>query len=207
MISSDVMEPACLRHTDLPGTSQLYADFSYRFEQVAGLYRHNPHDPASFLEAAREIQYPEARRAAMADALAGQGNDGELLERFRRSGTAVVVTGQQVGLFSGPAYTIYKALTAVRLAEDLSARGIPAVPLFWLATEDHDLAEVGRAWIFDSAHQPVALEVAAHPGSQQPVGGIHLDSVPRLPLQESLQSFPYADEVAALVDRAYPDGV
>src|SRR5579862_1280861 len=179
MISSDVMEPACLRHTDLPGTSQLYADFSYRFEQVAGLYRHNPHDPASFLEAAREIQYPEARRAAMADALAGQGNDGELLERFRRSGTAVVVTGQQVGLFGGPAYTIYKALTAVKLAEDLSARGIPAVPIFWLASEDHDFLEVSNTYTFDASMRPVRLHVDAPLGTQgRPVGGIQIDKPP-----------------------------
>src|SRR5580692_1687760 len=102
------MGPACIRHTDLPGTSRLFADFSYRFEKVAGLYGHNPHDHASFAAAAQQINYPDHRRAAMADALAKQGNSGELLERFRRPGTVAVVSGQQVGLFSGPAYTIYK---------------------------------------------------------------------------------------------------
>ncbi len=65
-----------------------------------------------------------------------------------------MATGQQVGLFSGPAYTIYKALHAVRLAEWLTANGIPAVPVFWLATEDHDFAEVNHAWVFDAAHRP-----------------------------------------------------
>ena len=66
----------------------------------------------------------------------------------------MVATGQQVGLFSGPAYTIYKALHAARLAEWLTGNGIPAVPVFWLATEDHDFAEVNHVWVFDAEHQP-----------------------------------------------------
>jgi bacillithiol synthase len=56
-----------------------------------------------------------------------------------------VVTGQQAGLFSGPLYTIYKALSAVKLAECLTQRGVKAVPVFWIATEDHDFAEVASA--------------------------------------------------------------
>ncbi len=52
--------------------------------------------------------------------------------------------GQQVGLFSGPSYTIYKVLSALRLAEELRRAGKPAVAVFWLATEDHDLAEINH---------------------------------------------------------------
>src|SRR5208282_5917895 len=126
-----LMEPACIRHTDLPGTSRLFADFSYHFDRVARFYRHDPHNPASFAAAAREIDYPDSRRAALVSALASQ-NPGAAatLARLAQPGTVVIVTGQQVGLFGGPAYTIYKALTAVRLATDLTARGIPAVAVF-----------------------------------------------------------------------------
>ena len=73
-----------------------------------------------------------------------------------------MVTGQQVGLFSGPAYTIYKALTAVRLAAQLSEQGIPAVPMFWLATEDHDVAEVNHTFVFGPDHRPIQLSVDAN---------------------------------------------
>src|SRR5580700_6670679 len=132
------MEPACIRHTDLPGTSKLFADFSYHFDRAARFYRHNPHDPASLGAAAREVSYPEPRRAALTAALKAQNGDSEALRRFRQPGTLAVLTGQQVGLFCGPAYTIYKALTAARLARDLSAQGVSAVPIFWLASEDHD---------------------------------------------------------------------
>ena len=105
------MERACIRHTELPGTSRLFADFTYHFDRVARFYRHDPHDESSLLDAVREVDYPDDRRAAIVKALAGQNGPSESLDRFAQPGTVAVVTGQQVGLFSGPAYTIYKALT------------------------------------------------------------------------------------------------
>ena len=63
-------------------------------------------------------------------------------------GAAAVVTGQQVGLFLGPLYTIYKAASAVVLARTLAAEtGTPVVPVFWLQTEDHDLAEIASCGV------------------------------------------------------------
>src|SRR5437660_11974518 len=62
---SEAMEPACIRHTELPGTSRLFADFAYHFDRVARFYRHDPHDPASLQAAAGEVDYPDARRAAI----------------------------------------------------------------------------------------------------------------------------------------------
>src|ERR1700722_19012206 len=171
------MEPACIRHTDLPGTSRLFADFTYHFDRVARFYGHDPHDPAALAAAASAIVYPDDRRAAMVQALEAQNGPSASLKLLAQPGTVAVVTGQQVGLFSGPAYTIYKAITAARLARDLTAQGIPAVPIFWLATEDHDFAEVNHAWIFDGSHQPQMLQVApaGENGSRQrPVGGIVL---------------------------------
>ena len=57
---------------------------------------------------------------------------------------AAMLSGQQAGLFAGPLYTIYKALSAVKLAGCLSQRSTKAVPVFWIATEDHDFPEVAR---------------------------------------------------------------
>src|SRR5579884_2804763 len=153
------MEPSCIRHTELPGTSRLFADFSYHFDRVARFYRYNPHDPDSLRAAAGAINYPADRRAAMVHALAGQNGDSPALARLAEPGTVGVVTGQQVGLFGGPAYTIYKALTAVRLAAQLTREGIPAVPLFWLPTEDHDFAEVNHTYVFGPEHRPILLSV------------------------------------------------
>src|ERR1700724_2045129 len=106
------MELACIRHIEIPGTSKLFADFTYHFDRVARFYRHDPHNPDSLRAAAAEVVYPDDRRAAMVRALAGQNGENEALRRLAQPGTVAIVTGQQVGLFSGPAYTIYKAITA-----------------------------------------------------------------------------------------------
>jgi len=203
------MEPACIRHTDLPGTSRLFADFTYHFDRVARFYRHDPHDPEAIAEAARELDYPEDRRAAIVSALRAQNGDSESLRRLAEPETVAIVTGQQVGLFSGPAYTIYKAISAARLAHDLTRRGIPAVPIFWLATEDHDFAEVNHAWIFDGSHRPLVMQVDAPPenGRQRPVGGIVLEQPPVEALASAIAGFPHGEEVAAAVREAYPPGV
>src|SRR5258708_29406274 len=203
------MEPACIRHTDLPGTSRLFADFTYHFDRVAKYYRHDPHAEASFAAAAREVQYPDDRRAAMTRALAAQNGPSELLARFAQPGTLAAVSGQQVGLFGGPSYTIYKAVTAIRLARELSERGIPSVPVFWLATEDHDFPEVAHAWVFDYARQPVRLEVKApveFAGRPRPVGGIPVAQFPVDQLRRALVGFPHGEEVAAAVAEAYRPG-
>jgi bacillithiol synthase len=202
------MEPACIRHTDLPGASRLFVDFSYHFDRVARFYRHDPHNFESFPAAAREINYPESRRAAMVGALTAQNGPSANLDRLAQPGTVAIVTGQQVGLFSGPAYTIYKAVTAARLAKELSDRGTPAVPVFWLATEDHDLAEVDHVWVFDSARQPVGLRAQTQAnGRPRPVGGIVIDHAPMDELRRALNGFPHAEEVIAMVGDAYPAGI
>ena len=203
------MQPACIRHTDLPGTSRLFADFAYHFDRVAKFYQHDPYDPESFARAAAQVQYPDERRAAMAAALRAQNGVSESLKRFAQPGTLAVVTGQQVGLFSGPAYTIYKAITAAHMARQLTDRGIPAVPVFWLATEDHDFVEVNHAWVFGAADEPTAVRVnapsefAAKPG---PVGRIAIADPPLQELRAALAGLPFTDEVMGIVETAYAPG-
>jgi bacillithiol biosynthesis cysteine-adding enzyme BshC len=202
-----MMESACLRHTEIPHTSALFSDFQYHFPKVARFYAHDPHDGRSYAAAAKEIAYPDDRRTALVAALRPSNGETASLDLLARPGTVAVVTGQQVGLFSGPAYTIYKALTAVRLAAQLSEQGIPAVPMFWLATEDHDVAEVNHAFVFGPDHRPIQLSVSANGGSERPVGGIPIAAPPVDRLREVLAGFPYGEEVAELARVAYPDGV
>ncbi|HSW40470.1 MAG TPA: bacillithiol biosynthesis cysteine-adding enzyme BshC [Acidobacteriota bacterium] len=71
------------------------------------------------------------------------------IDELEKPDSAAVLTGQQTGIFSGPAYTIYKALTAVNLAGELKKNGIRAVPVFWMETEDHDLQEAVRRAVPD----------------------------------------------------------
>lgn len=122
-------------------------------------------------------------RARLCDALeemnAGWGAGAETLAniaRLREAETVAVVSGQQAGLFTGPLYTIYKALSAVKLAGCLAQRGTPAVPVFWIATEDHDFAEVASAEFIgcDCRLAQVNVSKAMHTEGT-PVGHVVLD--------------------------------
>lgn len=200
------MEPKCLRQTLIPGTSALYSDFLYHFEAVAPYFRHAPFDPGSFAAAAEEIRYPESRRADVVRALRLLNGDSPNLNRLAQPGTVAVVTGQQVGLFSGPAYTIYKAVTAAKAARELTESGIEAVAVFWLATEDHDLEEIAHAWVFDEALIPARLEAEATL-TGGPVGRIVPADLPIAALREALGALPFAADVVAMVERNYRPGV
>src|ERR1019366_1682034 len=200
------MNCTCVRYTDLPHTSKLFADFTYHPDRIRSFYPHLPSDPGVYEAAASEMQFPPERRAALVAALRQPNGDSPQLDLLAREGTVAVVTGQQVGLFSGPAYTIYKALTAVKLARNLAAQGIPAVPIFWLATEDHDFAEVNHCWVFDAEHPPIKLEKAHSPATSQPVGQFVLSAPPVAQLRAAMASLPFGDEVSALVEEAYQPG-
>jgi bacillithiol biosynthesis cysteine-adding enzyme BshC len=85
--------------------------------------------------------------------------------RALRAGARAVVTGQQVGLFLGPLFTLYKAATAIRLARESGA-----VPVFWLQTEDHDLAEIAEVGVARPRGEPLRL---ALPASSEPISIAH----------------------------------
>lgn len=198
------MEAACIRHTAIPHTTALFADFLYRFDRVAGFFG-AAQGADGFAQSAARIDYPAERRAALVEALRELNGDSAELERLAQPETFAVVTGQQVGLFTGPCYTIYKALTAAKLARALTASGLPAVAVFWLATEDHDAAEVNHCWTFDAAHRPVRLEVAT-PAAGRPVGRLELAEPPLAALRAALGDLPHGAQVAHLVEECYEPG-
>lgn len=200
------MESRCLRHTELPHTTSLFADFLYHFDRVAPFYRFPPLDWASYRSAAAAIRYPAERRAALVAALREQNGESPALEQLARPETLVVATGQQVGLCSGPAYTAYKALTAVKLARHLTAHGIRAVPVFWMATEDHDLAEVDHCWVFDRTGRPVRVQAAAPAAPHTPAGNVVLPEAVGSALRDPLAGFPHGAEILALVEESYTPG-
>jgi bacillithiol biosynthesis cysteine-adding enzyme BshC len=95
------------------------------------------------------------------------------IERLR-AGARAVVTGQQVGLFGGPLLTLLKAATAVARAKQATrATGVEHVPVFWLATEDHDLEEIDQVSLLTKdAVETLRTELKV--AGPVPVGGIEI---------------------------------
>lgn len=110
-----------------------------------------------------------ARELAAANAACGHPRAAELAARLADPATAVVVTGQQTGLLGGPLLALVKAAAAARWAELLEAAGQPAVAVFWMATEDHDFAEVATATVL-TPEGPLRLGLGADPQPLAPVG-------------------------------------
>jgi len=200
------MELSCVRQTLIPGTSKLFADFLYSYDKVSAYYPLHFSDEGALVRAAGQVRFPESRRSQIVEALRTQNGDSAALAKLAQPGTVAVVTGQQVGLFSGPAYTVFKALTAAALAAELTAQGVPAVPIFWLATEDHDVDEVSHAWVFDQDATPRELHVKPTGSIGGPVGDLKLADVPLTELRTALGELPFADEVLQKVAAAYHSG-
>lgn len=163
---------------ELPHQPKLLHDYVQSFAKVSDFFQHKP-DLESIIRVARSLQYPANRRKQVTAALRQQNEllgSGSAtfanLDRFEK-GALAVVSGQQVGLFSGPAYAVYKALGAVRIAKELTEQGVDAVPIFWMATEDHDLDEVRHATFFHEG-KLVEFSLPQNAGNGAPVGRISL---------------------------------
>ena len=145
-------------------------------------------------------------RGELCDALAAMnaawGAGAETLDnvaRLRAPDAVAIVTGQQVGLFTGPLYTIFKALSAVKLARCLTQRGTTAIPVFWMATEDHDWEEVCAAEFIGCDGRLASTSVMSelhHEGV--PVGGVMLDESVDEAVQRLLDVLPTTEFTPAL---------
>jgi bacillithiol biosynthesis cysteine-adding enzyme BshC len=157
-------------------------DYLYHFDRVSGFYDAPPYVLSSYKTVAARLPSFERKRAEVCAILLRQNKafgcgdaTFENLQRLEQAGSFAVVTGQQVGLFSGPAFTIFKALTTVRLANYLAEQGVPVVPVFWLATEDHDLAEVAEVGTLDDEYNLISLaDHGDSPSPRAPVGNVRL---------------------------------
>ena len=142
------MSTECYAITVLPHVTQLYRDYLAMPDgsAVRGWYGAKPFG-AEWMGATVSVEH----RERLANALWAQsvefGAGAATLANIEklRGGAQAVVTGQQVGLFGGPLLTLLKVATAIaRAAEGTLATGVEHVPVFWLATEDHDLEEVDQ---------------------------------------------------------------
>lgn len=183
------MRSECLPFSQIPHTTPLFTDFLSYQSRLHRFYSHSPFFAEWLQDEAAAVRYEAQRRERVATILDRQNNAWgspaavtNNIQRLR-NGALAVVTGQQVGLFGGPLFAVYKALTAVKLADLATRSGIDCVPVFWLATEDHDLAEVNHTF-FPGAEGLQKLMVPSQGVPDAPVGTVTFgDEI--LPVTES----------------------
>lgn len=157
--------------TAWPALSPFVRDYVDGRAAARARFVYPPFDATAWAARAARLRYPAERRAALADALAAfnraVGNHPAALtnvERLRDPAALVVVGGQQAGLLTGPLYTVYKALTLIRVARREEARlGRPVVPVFWIAGEDHDVAEPGHVTVLTPDRTLETVRLSAQP--------------------------------------------
>ena len=156
--------------------------------------------PRTVLQVLREQQ------ASLPPSGARQAN----LDRLAAGQTAVVATGQQVGLFLGPLYAFYKAASAIAVARAIEAEsGVRCVPLFWLQTEDHDFEEIRSCTIAGRDGEPIRLVLSDEGGARVSVAQRTLPAqVTELldTLAGALEPGPAAEETLALLRNHYQPG-
>jgi bacillithiol synthase len=121
-----------------------------------------------------------------------------------QQGAGAVVTGQQVGLFGGPLFTPFKAATALARARQATAAGQPHAAIFWLATEDHDFAEIDHV-TFPARRELRRLVYTTAPETPRPVGGLVLDDSISPLLDQARELLGSSDAIEALA-AAYKPG-
>jgi bacillithiol biosynthesis cysteine-adding enzyme BshC len=199
----------CYPITAAPGLSRLFLDYCAGNDAVRPYYASQPPDTGWQSRLAVPAHWPElvASLAAQNPVTTG-GAAAQALEALRQ-GAGVVVTGQQVGLFGGPLFTPFKAATAVARARQATAAGHPHAAVFWLATEDHDFAEINHVTFPASrelrklAYAPGHVREAAE--AARPVGDLVLDDSITPLVDQAWELLGSSDAMDALAE-AYKPG-
>jgi uncharacterized protein YllA (UPF0747 family) len=128
-----------LEYKRLPGMNSLFLDYIENVENARQFYP--PRD--------RFRNYDPPHRAQLCEILLDQNRRFQnpsaegLIQKLSHPGSNCIITGQQIGLLTGPMYTLWKALSAIKMARDVERQsGKPSVPVFWMASEDHNWHEV-----------------------------------------------------------------
>lgn len=201
------MEPECYPSSIVPHSSRLFLDYTESAVPLAPFFSAAPTSKGWICEAGK---LSAEHRGRLADLLAAQNANfggGSVtaanIERLR-TGASAVVTGQQVALFGGPLYTLLKAATAIARAREATDAGFETVPVFWLASEDHDFAEIAHVEL-PTRDGLQAITTGPAPDVPVPVGGISLGPEIETALAE-LENLLGTGDLTALVREVYRPG-
>jgi len=208
-----------INFSQIPDSSKLFLDFLNNFKSVKPFYTHNFREKEMFpLVFNQNHKMDSIRRGKIYDILKNQYQDTNPskktqrnIELLKNSNTLAVVTGQQLGVFGGPLYTLYKTITVLKLCNSLSEEfdSYNFVPVFWLENEDHDLAEITSLNILDDDGNPKAInyltpEIANE--NKQSVGelklGPEIDDFLKT-FRESMRTTDFSEALFSILTEAY----
>jgi len=215
LVASGSLRVESIPFSRIPGQSKLFIKYQTDRQSLRRFYPNAPETLDDIAVFAKHVTAAYTLdRDEVADALAALNNSiqagqrvAAAIERLREPTTVAVFTGQQSGLFGGPLYTIFKALTTIKTAAELTRTGTPAVAMFWAATEDHDFDEVASVTVA-GRDEPVRLTYLNDDAKETPVGKHILTSeIERLlaELEPNLQPTEFTrDAIAQLRDSWTP---
>lgn len=178
-----------INFSDIPGNQNLFLDYVYEFENVQEYYKHNFRDKEKYSHLFKNISALRKDKhfnlsAIIRDQYSSLQNISEKTLKYisdiDKEKTIAVVTGQQLGIIGGPLYTIYKIITAIKLANQLRERynEYNFIPIFWLEGDDHDFNEVRSINLFDNDNQVINFgykEEISDDDAKQSIGKINFD--------------------------------
>ncbi len=208
---------------DIPKNQNLFLDYLYEFENVKEYFKHNFRDKDNYLPLFKNISESRKNRQlnlslniknqyASLESISGKTiRNIDLLDKEK---TIAVVTGQQLGILGGPLYTIFKTITAIRLANQLSERydEFKFVPVFWLEGDDHDFNEVRSINLFDNENQVINIgykEEINDDDAKQSIGKINFDEVLNeffSNYESSLRESDFKNELVSKLKECYQVG-
>lgn len=201
-----------LSFNKIPRQSALFLDFQADAPGLEKFYPEKQTPLKTFAE--KVLSAYKIDRNALCDVLVEinanfKAEDAKTFENIallREKNCLAVVTGQQAGLFSGSLYAVYKALSAVKLCEELKKQNVNAVPIFWIAEEDHDFDEVKKTFVPGKKFEPptdefnlIEIENTPKRGKQNlPVGLIDLDETISETIEKLLKDLPRTEFTARI---------
>jgi bacillithiol synthase len=167
---------------ELSSSSHLLTDFWEARQDIRSLVPRHFREESALDEQARLLRAAHYDRPTVSAVLREQNERfgagpraRERIDRLADPSSLVVIGGQQAGLFGGPLYTIHKALTILSLARRYEEQlGCPVIPVFWIASEDSDLAEIDHAYILDKEGLLRELRMPGLPQAKIPVSRVRL---------------------------------
>ncbi|WP_010530442.1 bacillithiol biosynthesis cysteine-adding enzyme BshC [Lentibacillus jeotgali] len=146
-----------MRITPITLQTQNALIYDYR-NSKSGILEHFDYDPyleSTYQSRAKALQSKQIDRENLTDALVRMNRRWDApqptyrnIERLKKNNSVVVIGGQQAGLMTGPMYTINKIISIIQFAKQQESElQIPVVPVFWIAGEDHDFAEINHIYL------------------------------------------------------------